>query len=943
MADYLGLVMGMTDKCVSVLHLRSQSGHPHFKSPCCLSTMEQRNVVIKRARRKQHSSCDQCRKAKRACDAAHRVEAPVVGAVKLQPSYMKPAEQRERLRSSASKCSNCQKTGRDCTFEWLEDVLPKATNASKKRQQQYDSIEPPQQRTISQTSPPQLTQAPTVRSTPGFSGSNPQIQTWDFNPNLDDPGIDSWVEVPDILGHGDSQVAQGESPLHDREQPASVPVWWTDNMLAEDSISGIHIPYETAQDLEDFDLDFSQADTGLNNARSCGPESESTLFGFADWDGASGSNFLYGQASPLLLHRDDLASGTNRWLLAQNWLRVYHDSFENALSCWLTERNCPYTLSKPSGTNHMSSNGGSGVWGTQWSNRIYTRVCNLDRFMNDIPGKSLSKTENSVAGKALHAAVMAFGVQWAQAGARGNMRDLASSAASMSSMHEEMNFPSADGFGRSVQEMLWNQARQALQNAAGVQSYRVAFANIIFSLTQRPLNFEDWAHDLSRSGFNEDGAARDIQSELTTLPEEGEALTKWQKLQDILNADGPPIFLEAASRQLISSRWKWEQSERQQTKRAKLLRPHGHFGLEQAPARRLVPSREHRETFKLLSWLAIMFDTISAAMLQRPLVVSDEDSSIDTSDPWDVSDDACIQDWSGRFDYSAEALDLDGWEPVSPDVGHHKTLSRDLWGTLFLDKECPQSLQAQSQDQWHFDLEEAAAILCDAAPVKVLLFRKVGRIQKLMSRRVAGDALESALEDTLGVYAYWNRSYGKFISQCIANHHELPPRIQSWYIVLAGHWHLGAMLLADVVEEMDGAGLSQAFQRHVRRVTDFSNDMRRKNATTVSELCRCSLHGPSLSFPRAREFTYPVNQVALLSEPWTVVLIQSFSRAGYVFVSQLDSSNEWRDRTSSISDDTKYLARRRCSYCIEGLLNLANKSDMAYLAAQFLRKCLRDA
>ncbi|KAK5216965.1 hypothetical protein LTR72_009960 [Exophiala xenobiotica] len=905
--------------------------------------MEQRNVVIKRVRRKQHSSCDQCRKAKRACDAAHRVEVPVLGAMKLQPSYMKPAEQPERLRSPSSKCSNCQKTGRDCTFEWLEDVLPKAANGSKKRQQQCDSIEPPQQRTTSQTSPPQLTHAPTVRSTPGFLSSNLQMQSWDFNPELYDPVIDCWVEVPEILGHEDGQVAQGESPLHDQEQCASAPEWWTDDMLAEDSISGIHVPYETGQDLGDFDFDFSQADTGLNNARSWEPESESTLFPLADSEGASASNFLYSHASPSLLPADDLASGTNRWLLAQNWLRVYHDSFENALSCWLTERNCPYTLSKISSSNRISSDGGSGVWGTQWSNRIYTRVCNLDRFMNDMPGQGLSKTENSLAGKALHAAVMAFGVQWAQAGARGNMRDLASSAASMSSVHEEMNFPSADGFGRSVQEMLWNQARQALQNAAGVQSYRVAFAYIIFSLTQRPLNSEDWAHNLSRSGINGDGAKHDIQSEQTTLPEERDTLNKWQKLQDILNADGPPIFLEAASRQLISSRWKWEQSERQQTKRAKLLRSHEHFGLEQAQARRVVPSREHRETFKLLSWLAIMFDTISAAMLQRPLVVSDEDSSIDTSDPWDISDEACTQDWSGGLDCSAESLDLDGWEPVIRDDGHHKALSRDLWGTLFLDKERPPSLQVQSQDQWLFNLEEAAAILCDAAPVKVLLFRKVGRIQKLMSRRASGEALESALEGALSVYAYWNRSYGNFISQCIANHHELPPRIQSWYIVLAGHWHLGAMLLADVVEEMDGGGLSQAFQRHVRRVADFSNDMRRKNATTVSDLCRCSLHGPSLSFPRTREFTYPVNQVALLSEPWTVVLIQSFSRAGYVFVNQLESSNDWRGGTWSANEDRRYLARRRCSYCIEGLLNLANKSDMAYLAAQFLKKCLRDA
>jgi hypothetical protein len=414
----------------------------------------------------------------------------------------------------------------------------------------------------------------------------------------------------------------------------------------------------------------------------------------------------------------------------------------------------------------------------------------------------------------------------------------------------------------------------------------------------------------------------------------------WDALQEIINADGPPIFLEAALRQLISSRWKWEQYGRQQAKNSK---HETMSGIEQATRSSDILNQEHRETFKLLSWLAIMFDTISAAMLQRPLVVSDEDSSIETSDPWDERCKTSLHNEAGRLTPASITIDLDGWDPefTQQDLSQDSHAT-DIWGTLFLKSSAPQRLQEQNDDQWPFSLEEAASILCDAAPVKVLLFRKVGQIQKLMARRAGSEALEAAIEKALSVYTFWNRSYGRFIAQCIAKHHHLPARIQSWYLVLAGHWHLGTILLADVIEEMDEAGLSQPSQRDMRRMSDFSSDMRRRNATTISELCRCSLHGPSLSFPRAREFTYPVNQVALLSEPWTVVLIQSFSRAGYVFISQLNSPRKGRNRAWSSWDDETDLAKRRCGYCIEGLMNLGNKSDMAYLAAKFLQDCLRE-
>ncbi|EXJ88905.1 hypothetical protein A1O3_01969 [Capronia epimyces CBS 606.96] len=909
--------------------------------------MDQRNVLIKRVRRRQHSSCDQCRKAKRACDAAFQAEHEHFHHASPVASTPRHTAHQGKPQIPVARCSNCQKAGRNCTFEWLECALPKANKGIKKKSQPRNDIDASREGSTAHFSTQKPAYASTLGSDPDFFAD---LGTANLGlDHIDDADLFDIWRSPDILfDHGVSAAhfdgftnpcaASNPIPSTNKPPPMAMARSWIEDEPELPSLEDI-------QDQEVMDLEeqsYQEGGQGLYPTDPWFQEPETSLL-FANSECSSVPMISDDEISSSLLSTSTLSSGTNRWLLAQNWLRVYHDSLENALSCWLTERNCPYTLAR------NDADGLAGVWGPQWSNRIYKRVCSLDRFVNDLPGRSPSRTENSMAGKALNAAVMAFGVQWAQAGDRASFRDRISSFMATSSVHNAMNLPAADGFGRSVQETLWYQARQALQDAAGIQSYRVAFANIVFSLTQRPLNLQDWAQSTTWKPRNENQrCASSVRSGLTPQSDSGGSGlrdrglgSRWDALQEIINADGPPIFLEAASRQLISSRWQWERYNRQKAKETVRSPSGSHWERGRASTASVTPSRKHRETFQLLSWLAIMFDTISAAILQRPPVVPDEDTGIDSSDPWettpqsppDLSDD----DFSAS---SARDIDLDGWDPVFMSPKPQKQLgSSDIWDSFFLQS---QDLEDGNESQRSYKLDDAASILCDAAPVKVLLFRKVGHIQKLMSRRAGSEALEQAVEKALRVYAFWNRSYGRFIAQCMTRHHDLPARIQSWYLVLAGHWHLGTILLADVVEEMDEAGLSRSAQRDRRRMSNFSNDMRRKNATAISELCRCSLHGDSLSFPTAREFTFPVNQVALLSEPWTLVLIQSFSRAGYVFVSQLIAPRRWRNAGWSTVEDERNLAKRRCGYCIEGLLNLGNKSDMAYLAGKFLKDCLNE-
>ncbi|EXJ94721.1 hypothetical protein A1O1_03118 [Capronia coronata CBS 617.96] len=901
--------------------------------------MDQRNVVIKRVRRRQHSSCDQCRKGKRACDAAFMREQTHLDTVAGTASIARYDPHQGKPRAPAAKCSNCQKAGRNCTFDWLECALPRATKGIKKKLQSRNDGDTAKERSETQFSTQQSTYPSTLESDPDLFSD---VGTQNLNvAHVNDPELfDIWGSPEILFDQGVSEGQFLDSFATDTQAvgwetsftPTNNPPFQLDSRSWPGNEPVLRL-VENVQDPEEMVLENQQYKGADQELYSTDPWSPDTLL-LTTPRYSSAPTVLDDDLPPSLLSETTLSSETNRWLLAQNWLRVYHDSMENALSCWLTERNCPYTLT------HSGTNGLANVSGPQWSNRIYQRVCNLDKAINNLPGRRLSSKENSMAERALNAAVMAFGVQWAQAGDRGGIRHHTSSFAATSSVHEEMNLPTANEFGRSVQETLWNQARQALQDAAGVESYRVAFANIIFSLTQRPLNPQDWT--LTRSWKPR---AESIQLAPTSPSDCGvsaahsEGLdSRWDALQEILSADGPPVFLEAASRQLISSRWKLEQYNRKNARKTVRSPDGSQWEGTRACAASIVLSREHRDTFRLLSWLAIMFDTLTAAILRRPPVVPDEDTSIESSDPWEST----LESSGGLSNSSARGIDLDGWDaglrPRKPKP-KQQLQTPDIWDDLFLQD---QDFDDHEVKQHSYSLDDAAAVLCDAAPVKVLLFRKVGHIQKLMARRAGSEALEQAVDKALSVYMFWNSSFGKFITHCMRGHHNLPARIQSWYLILAGHWHLGAMLLADVIEEMDQAGLSHPARKRSRQMSDLSNDMRRKDAIAISELCRCSLYGSALSFPAAREFTYPVNQVALLSEPWTLVLIQSFSRAGYVFVSQLHAPRRRRNAEWSTVEDERILARMRCEYCIEGLLHLSNKSDMAYLAGKFLRDCLSD-
>lgn len=463
---------------------------------------------------------------------------------------------------------------------------------------------------------------------------------------------------------------------------------------------------------------------------------------------------------------ENLATFTNKSLMTENLMKVYHDSMENALSCWLTERTCPY------GNRALTSNGAGSIdpsmlreWGPDWSNRICRQVINLDRKSAIIRDRPLTRFEEKAASNALSLAIMAFATQWSQSSERSRKKFQPGNAnkvpwersndlprnSGYASHHVDDFIPPAMEFDRIIQETFWAQAKRAIQDATHIESFRVVFAHIIFALTQRPLNVDQ--NLPSPRPKARKASSRGLHTTLTPESEDNEQSgCAWeatdrekhnrliQEIEDVIDRDGPPVFLEQGLRHIHALRCKVEGAT---TQRWKSKDESGRInpGVDSTSAQL---TQEDRKTVDLLYWLGVMFDTLSAAIHKRPLVVSDEDSDIHLEDPFNPN---CLR----RHGLGREDRQVPLREPKIPDHLMSTNPSK-LWSLFFFQD---QALRNSTPPiRWPCSYQSAATALADAAPIKVLLFRKVTRIQTLILRHIHGEQLEEAIKDALQVHQY---------------------------------------------------------------------------------------------------------------------------------------------------------------------------------------------
>ncbi|KAK4942346.1 hypothetical protein LTR10_017953 [Elasticomyces elasticus] len=621
-------------------------------------------------------------------------------------------------------------------------------------------------------------------------------------------------------------------------------------------------PMDTFQELSPLDLQLTNLDLLADEA-----EQDSTT----RQRRRSPIRYLGGliNTSESPLNSGNLAEAHNRHDIKKGLLKIYHDSLEGALSCWLTERNCPYASSAFADK--------SDVWSSNWSNRMMARIRALDKTYSNMG--LISKSNQKQASRVLGLVTMAFAVQWAQT-AYGKHDNLST------------QLPEHGVFGRNMQQTLWHEANLALGQASGNPSFEVIFAGIIFSLTQRPRE--------STEGLSD---SETHQCSIST------------SLRKILDDDSGPIFLDVAVRKL--------HDHRRRLKDAKCSNSN------KSPARdaSFVLAEQDKETFELTFWLAIMFDTISAAMNRRSFALDDRETRIEEDGP---------RSRVSQHD-DTRICDLDAFTGFYNMTGSDLIEESQIWGDYFLRQRSRIGESRKQTVRWPCSYEDAAACLADAAPVKVLVFRRLGHLQDLFYQRAPAEEIETAITATLEVCNHWKSTYGLFIADCIAHHEYLPARIQSWYILLASHWHLAIFLLADLVEKLDDLNMSLPANRTARQTTEFAALLRVHSASTVSDLGRCCQfrNNEDLSFSQSPFFHHAVNKAALLTEPWTVVLVRSFAYAGEHLLKFVLPR---RGPAPMVDIYNMVEARKRLNDCIQALWLLGRKSDMALCAAKLLQE-----
>lgn len=592
---------------------------------------------------------------------------------------------------------------------------------------------------------------------------------------------------------------------------------------------------------------------------------------------------------------------TNNGFISHNLLRVYHDVLEHNLSCWVSEVSCPYKMSarnragslatalSPQRVNQLR---GTGLLqeelGAVWSNRIYYRVIRLDRVAQSSNMIRLTRSEDQAAMKALHLVIMAFASQWAHQSQREREKYPSTSGPG------SQDFDYADGlteeFDRLIQRSFWEQARKALEDCAGLECYRVVCAELIFGLIQRPWERDDPVLDLSSR--NPMGTSVMAQ------------------VQNIISRDGPPVFMERAARKAHALKFQFDAVEAGLTKVNKTQG--GPNGLDPAA----VISPRDRETAGFVYWLAVMFDTISASIHQRPVVVTDEDSQHDAADELIVAGTEC-----GENNNTVHAR---RWS-----INHFIQDNLDGPGQLL---------------RWPCSYEDAARAVTRSGPVKILLYRHDSYLQDAIRRRQRGEPIEYIIRNAVLVYCYWNVTYGVFFRDLIENYDTVPPRIQSWFFCIHAHWHLAALILADLIESVDDNELGDAQARQERLNASTVYTIRRSSARELSDLARITTpsdwaDGANPPAPQLPDFHSAVNQGAILTEPWTIILIRAFSKAFMWHLSEVELWQRYRASIGHGREDGQE-SINQCADCVKALWYLGKKSDMARNVAVTLSKAL---
>ncbi|KAJ5602780.1 hypothetical protein N7537_005736 [Penicillium hordei] len=824
--------------------------------------------------RRQYGSCDQCRKSKRACDA-----------LCLDLTRRTLVNNVDGQRPS---CSYCARTNKRCTMEWA-------------RSQAQSTLRSPRQYPLSGHGNRDLLfpwKSNELQATTGFETWNNLLEpnsiqehmTWESESasvNMSGSLLDNNsmllgsvlnnTETSQVMMHAETPGASAStrsafdlmppyfsSPPNTSAQPPS-------DLEIDPMYQQMWLASQTSQE--------SQTYSRLGSAPSQTPQQPSDTSWMCLNQQYSHWNSPQRSLSPFSIDQQMINTST-RCLTSANLLQIYHDVLEYSLSCWLSEMTCPYQAGSRSIPQSKHERGSSR------SNMIYQRTIRLDRVAQSCNLLQLTHAEDQAASKALHLAIMAFATQWAQGSHRHREKY---PTRPLDNGEDDIPGDITEEFDRILQRQFWDQAQRALQEVTDLESYRVACAELIFGLTQRPWN----------PGNRPPG--QDIQGQGHNFATESVQI----RLNNIINNEGPPIYMERAARKMHALKYRCDMLEKGLGRQCG-GREKGVYGIE-------AMSAEDRETVGLLYWMAIMCDTLSSSMNERPVVVQDQDC---------------------EHEGQKEAQDVGNID---------KSVGGGRWN---LDLFLPGTLEQTHRTHWPCSYEAAAEDIIKSAPVKVLLFRHLSYLQNAIRKSSPQDQIEDILQMAVLLYEYWNRTHGAFFDELMQNYHAVPQRIQGWFLCISAHWYLASLMLADLLEFIDDNSLGAEGATHIRFANQMARRMRMHSARELSHLARVGTPSTSsnnnLGVPQMSEFHHAVNEGTLLTEPWTIILIRAFTKACMVFLGDADEFLCYPGTTFGHNSHDLERNMEQAEDCIKGLWLLGKKSDMAREITEILSLTLEE-
>ncbi|OAA63296.1 c6 zinc finger domain containing protein [Niveomyces insectorum RCEF 264] len=1046
--------------------------------------------------RRQNHSCDQCRKAKRACDAPSLRETAAAGRTSVAGSCRSEAGHGGVVVHDLDymlPCSYCVKTNKRCTLNWARSQLqsaeavsgPRAREHRRTKRQRIDDnhsvfADPASARdrpptsilplplasgsghaTTSASAPvsahglvpaavpasaPAPAPAPAPASAPTPAPALPvHMPFWD-------PAQPSFESVPDYYGFSAAPSTQGDFVLH----TGSSLLGFDQTSVAEPRTGFVSLPYSDAPlpaatvglvsrpafynlaadqpaiwgaptnsvSAPDMDpatngargvIDLSSSPQAFSAACDEKPD-VSSIAAVANGSASSSSSssssssvhpFTFSQYHRQYAAAHQIASFSpshaeylmvtrvNNQSISENLLQIYHDVLEHNFTCWMAEETCPYNVwARPPPMQKTPARReqqplaaaleGRRRWtpkphykqqfGPHWSNRIYRRVINLDRAAQAAGILRLTPAQNQASQKAFHLVIMAFATQWAQ----GSQRQRESYASGFT--HQA----TTEEFDRSIQRALWQQARQALHDCADIESYRVVCAEVIFGMTQRPWEEDEFAdlsvffNNLGRPAFqSEDGdsTARQAAAHFGKRPRE----LILSKLNEILEKDGPPTFFERAARRIHTLKVDFDNHELGLLGSKRGGEPDVQRPNSDAPG--TAPSSlspEEGQTVGLLFWLAVMFDTISSSLTERPVVLADEESQHEAAEhdrmfpqENDVASFRAMSRSSATAANSHDDNDNDDDDDDDDDDDNDRSLGSSNRQITHVPGSGPPARRSHDSTRWRIDLfiqddperaaakvhyrwpcsyDEAARVLTRSAPVKILLFRHVFYLQNTLRKPYLhrGQPVEETIYNALLVYRYWNTTYDPFYRDLVVQYAAVPARLRGWFVCIGAHWHLAALLLADAIELIDEYGVGRGDGRAQRASANTVAHIRAASAAQLADLARVATPlgvatgalgvtgaADAAAAPQMPDFHFAVREGTVLTEPWTKLLIRAFSKAALLHLQDLDTL-----RPQQPTRDAYRNSMRQCEECIQALWYLGKKSDMARNVAALLSRAM---